>query len=916
MTKSLNTEPQTTESSTTGGRLSGKLFRRVTLTVAAIVILLTSLNLLPAQENGAPAGASPAGPATNHRPHPSLERYIPADQLDALFDRDGRGVLMPRSQFLELLQKAEANRKATGHIPVPILATPALLTVDPQEHQALVNLQLQVRQLADGWQSIRIPAGNLQVEKTESLDRPDVVIGRDPADSSALLIASDRAGDFTVQFTMSTVLGSAGNDRTAAFQLPQISATQLRVQCPAGLHLLINDLKLNRPAALESPAEYQLPAGDAAQLTLRWTTRHDTTDEQSLVFVRSDASILVQKEALRWQSESLLSVFGQSINQLRYSVPAGMEITSVESTGLESWTMQDDPDATGKTLVTLTWRQPFTKDRTIITTAVAPVDINGELTIPSLQFSDVTNHAGRLLIRHEQDLRLASEAKGGIRPIVGDAGDRVAAFDFWQQTYDLKLSLKPRDREVFSTASSILSIQETLAQLSTTLQVETLNASLFEVKLQLPADWQMTGLHVDGSEGSWRQGADPSQVIIALPQVLQEGQVVILGIELVRTIPAPDSEQFLDLPVIQVMDATTVDSTFVIQFPDDLTVSPVELIGLEPTGGSDQSMRFQNHGTELKGRLSISRKTVRLTGRSELRVWADARQKTVDAMVTVDVLHGRTRSVTLLMPEALGSDIRFEVAAVGAVPGMEALQQEITPVSIIEQIPGEPQNGLRPFQLKLDDRFAGSLTIHALVRQSREPGTPIDAPTVQIRDAVRQHGIVVFEAYPEQQLTAVDASAIAGLSAADAALVAPPQDGSGRRIVQVWRFVQPEFQFAVNEQRFDAAAVPSAVCESVNNLCTIDEHGHVQRSCRLQFRASGVQTLRFQLPNPDRSFLWSTILNGEPVEVRSSGGDYLVALREQSGDADQSLEILFESDANQSELGTVEQFPLQFAIDT
>ncbi|MCA9063742.1 MAG: hypothetical protein KDA96_11805, partial [Planctomycetaceae bacterium] len=851
----------------------------------------------------------------------SSEHYIPVDQLDALLNRDGRGVLMPRAQFMELLQKANtAQKQQQGH-PASILATSAQVHVEPLDQLARVRLSIHVRQFRDGWSILRLPIGSLSAESTDIPGRDDVVIARDPEDRSVLMIASEQAGEFVVHLSLSAVMGSVGNDRTVAFQLPQVPATQVTVQCPSSLHLLVNDLKLQRPAETDQATVYEIPVGAVNELRLRWTARHDQADSQSLVFVGTDAQVVVQKEVLRWKSESLVSVFGQSINRLQFRVPGRMEITTVESVGLESWTLEDDPEHAGFTRATLTWRQPFTRDRVVTVTAVAAVTGEETQAVPSLIYEGVTSHSGRLLITHEQDLRLASEASGGIRPVAGSAGDRVSAFDFWQQEFNLKVALKSRDRELFSESVSTLGIQETTAELQASFKIETLNAPLFEFPLQLPPDWQLMTLSIDGTVADWRAGSEANQIIAKPQRTVPEGEVVSVTVALLRTIPAPDTEQSLDLPVVKVAGATSVGGTYTLNYPDDLVVSPVELVGLESvvnreSPGGMGAMEFRNPGTDISGRLSITRKVVRLASRSELRVWADLRQQTVDAMVTVDVLDGRTRNLTLLLPEELGTDVRFTVASVSAVPGMEQFQQNVQPVKIIEQTPGDPVDGYRPFTLRLDDRFAGSVAIHAVVQKSREAGAPIAAPSVRVAGAVRQHGLVVFEAYPEQQLsTDNEVSTISGLFAADAELVGPPPEGSGRRIVQVWRFVQPDYAFQVQETRFDITAVPSAVCQEVSNVSRIDEQGSVQRYCRIHFRASGVQTLRFRLPDPEHSFLWSTILNDEPVEVRSDNGEQLVALRDQSGEADQVLEILFETPAAVSDFGAVTQDPIFLSVD-
>ena len=81
----------------------------------------------------------------------------------------------------------------------------------------------------------------------------------------------------------------------------------------------------------------------------------------------------------------------------------------------------------------------------------------------------------------------------------------------------------------------------------------------------------------------------------------------------------------------------------------------------------------------------------------------------------------------------------------------------------------------------------------------------------------------------------------------------------------------------------------------------------------MRLQTSGVQSLRFRLPNED-SYLWSTVLDGEPVEVRREGEDYLVALP--AGDQmEHDLEVLFESAADGDEFRRQTQMPLQLLMD-
>ena len=215
---------------------------RTLTTIAACLLMLSHVASSFAQD--IPAPPVPEVPKSN-------EQFIPADQLDTVFERDRRGVMMKRDEFKALLKKARANA-ATSEIPIPIITEQANLFITPGEHQATIRMELKVRQYAEGWQLLKLRAGNLQVEKAE-IDGQAAVVSRDPAEPSALLIAHGKVGEFTIQISMSTPLATSGSDQSAAFELPVRPAVQLNVECPAGRHLLVNDLKLERPAAAAVP---------------------------------------------------------------------------------------------------------------------------------------------------------------------------------------------------------------------------------------------------------------------------------------------------------------------------------------------------------------------------------------------------------------------------------------------------------------------------------------------------------------------------------------------------------------------------------------------------------------------------------------------------------------------------------------
>ena len=820
-------------------------------------------------------------------------RFVPADQLADVFAASPRGVFLPRDEYLSLVARARAARQQADDVPEPVIVRAAAYRIRQAGNHALVNLTITAEQFLNDWAIIEVPVGNLSLESATIAEQTAHVAR--VAGTDRIAIAHQGRGPFAVELTLSTPLGAVGSDRVAAFRTSGDIATTLTVDCPADRVLKFNDLELARPTAIDQPTKYSIPAGSFDQVRLKWTTESKTSDSESLVFASTSARLTLSADNLRWNSNSRVSVFGTAINQIVASVPGELEITSVESAGLESWKLEDDPDSPGSTRVILSYRQPFTADRVLNIQAVMTAVSREQWKVPALRFRKLTSHTGRLLVEHEQKLRLLADAQNGIRQITLNQPVSGEAFDFWLQDFDLRLAVKPRDRELFAEVNSRLNFDDVTVSFAADVTVETLNAPLFELPVRIPKGWQVRQLAgINNPAPGWRTSSADDVIVVEPLSPVPAAGLLGFQLQLTKTIDSPDTEQTLEIPVVSASDTLLVGGTYSISGATDLTVSPLEINGLAPIADDAGQTLFETQGTTYSGRVSVVRKPVRLASRAVIRTWLTERQKSVEMLLTVDVLNGTTRTLDLELPAALGADLRFTLQSITQVPGHP---EQVVPgaLTITEQSSTEPVDGIRPFRLTFDKRFVGAVTLRAFLQQPRQPDTRLSAPFLRVVGAIRQHGLIAFEAQPDQQIDTPDDLSASGLSVADAGLVPAPPMETGRRVALVYRFVQPDYQLELSETTFATETVPSAVVPLIENTSVISEGDLQQRQSRIHFRCSGVQTLRFVLPQPEQSYLWSTVLNGEPIEVRKDGSDYLVSVPTDSPTEEHVLEVLFES---------------------
>ena len=859
-------------------------------------------------------------PATGSAQQPKrTEHFVPVDQLDTVFNRSS-GILLPREQYRELVQQAQASCEAASKIPSPIVVRAATYKVALVDDHALVNVTLDLEQFVDYWQQISIPSGNLRLENA-TIDGTPAVVGRES--SHVLKLFHETTERFAVELSFSTVPGRIGSDLAVAFEIMGSGPARLDVECPAGRHLLLGGRRLERSESLGQPATYTLPVGGRDRVELQWILHRDDAVTNTLVFARSDVELHMSSDTLHWMSQTQISVFGGQISRLGASVPGTLEVTTVESTGLESWELYDDPNRSGRARVMFKWRQPFDGDRLIRIIGIDSVNGDEPREIPAIVYNEIAAHTGRLLITQEDQLRLMTTTGDGIRQLAPDGTQyshtTASVFDYWLQDYRLSVAVRPRDRELFSQISSQLRVIDTKAVLTTDVSLETLNAPLFAIQLEVPGEWQLLSVTDAGGQAVHWRGSDESSAIVVEPdQPVLAGELLNLKLSLERKIDDPAMRQQIALPVIRVPQASTVAGRYTISSAPDLRVALTEIHGLVSAGEDSGNIVFESQGTPVSGKLTVIRRPVRLSSRSEIRCWMDARQSTSTVAVTVDVISGTTRTLQIRMPEHTGADLRFEVVGTGQVPGYEAASMnrvisrriELTEVKADESI-----NGQRLWHLTFNRRFTGSLTLMTQVQLPHQ-SNQLTAPAVVVPDAIHQEGLIVFEASPDQYFHQSTEETVHGLRPADSSLVTAPADVTGRRIARVYKFLRSSYAATLSETRYDIQVVPNAICRMVRNTSLLSDTGSVHRSCRVDLRCIGVQTLRFTLPESEDTFLWSTTLNGAAVEVRREKGDYLVAIPAGDDRTDHVLELLFECRAGSSSVfAATDHEAVRFAIE-
>ena len=854
---------------------------------------------------------------------PKTAVYLPVDELDALIARDRSGVLLPRTQYEALKKQANVN---SGGVALPksnLVIHDATYQAKISDHQLIIEATISFRQFKQQLTVINLPFSGLAVEAA-MLDQRPAMIARSSGKTALLQLFNQEQGEHQLVLQLSAALNTVGSDQVSQFQLlPQV-ASRFKIEIPANQHLIVNDLKVKSSAPADKKGIYEFPIGGEGQVSLKITEQAREQSNDSLIFARTAIGVSVSPGKVAWQAQSAFNIFGQPLDRIVLSVPQSLEIVSVESTGLESWELNDSMRDRKRTEITLNYRQPIEGERQILCRGVMTTESDKAWKVPDLYIEKVNSHVGSVLIRYPLGVRLQVEKADGVRrQALEKTANRKGSpkrtvvnpgldYDFWQQKFGITLVTQEKRSEVQMAASTVIDINEQGMDLRLDTTVESLFAPLFEFQMKVPAEWTILGATLQNQNVDWKESsreAGSKLVRLSFPKALPantEAKVTVVAHRDLENWPPEAESLLLELPKLELPQAKILEGSIVIHADNDWDLVPSGLTNLEPMQVRLPKMRFgyQYQDNNYSGSLTVSRKPLQLTAHHLQYVRLDHTTLFSHFEATLNVERGSYRKLMVALPESAGTDLQFRLMK--------------TSGKIIEQVADEPQNGVRVWALKMDRRLSGKQILAVTIEQPRKVGEIVKVPQLQIMSADRQYGEVAFEAEGDQRLQ-IQATGLRGqpLTTIDAAELQLPVAYQPReRVVAAYRFVGVGHQIQVEETRFDQTAVPTAIAHQLVLKSVLGHSGEVQNEVMILFSAVGVQSLQVVLP--DQAQLLSALVNGNPVEVRNTGQAFIVPLSSDSQtDGSHRLKLLY--DANRTSVHQARQFtqtpPLVAVVD-
>ncbi|MCA9030334.1 MAG: hypothetical protein KDA66_05960, partial [Planctomycetaceae bacterium] len=757
--------------------------------------------------------------------------YVPETELETPFEQDANGVLLSRDEFRALVQSAQRERASQA-------SRSGVLNVQRVDYEARMDgdrLRATLRAALDNqtgtWATTIFRLGDWRVEGAR------LSVANGEAASSPLMIRTGEQGQFlqvfvseagaqTIELDVSVPLVAVGSDKEVAVTITGHPVGNFAIELPAGKHLLLEGVELSRPAAAEEAATYRIPVGGIESLKLKVTSRQRATRDDLLTFATTEYGAAVSPGQIDWKAKTNLQVFGRPIDSFTCNIPNSLEITSVTSEGLESWTLADGE--AGRTQIQLQYRQPFDGGRTIEFQGVVAVEGGSAWSMPDLRIDNMTSHTGLAVVSHPSGIRLQAIEANGVRAVTGltvpekfvPPGVQLF-YQVWEEAFSLRFATSAKEREVRAAMTNILDVNSHWLDLYTTVNLETRFSPLFDAQIHLPDDWMVVAVLEDQTPVvSWSvvPGDAGLDLHIQLSRPLNPGEsreIAVTSMRQPEEWPIEEATETIDIPEVTLPQAGMVEALYGIIADEAFQVVPIELVGLDPARLDDVNslnarlqylnkevrLGFAYQDTVMDGRLEVSRKPTTLisSGISFARV--DPETVSVHLEANVEVTGGGLRELQIAVAESAGENLRFV-----AVPLlMSQGGYGINTVRIVEQSVDEPANGLRTYHLKLDRYFVGRVVVQTEMQLPRDDAAnQIVVPNWSVLGSEQQSGFVAIEAADDQRV-AVTATSAEGdtLRMVDPIDFPPAFYQPVQRVVAGYQYIRPNWNVSIAAERFD-----------------------------------------------------------------------------------------------------------------
>jgi hypothetical protein len=711
----------------------------------SLALLPTSLLLLAAYQ--AAAGEAPVAPIR--------EIFVPFESLDVLLQSGAERVFMTREQYEDLMKKAA--RAPEEHAPRESLLVSANYAGEIRDGRAQLTGTLSVELFEQGLHALPLDLSGVGI-RAATLDGKAAAVGLSPEGKPVLFL--EGKGVHELRLELIAPLTTSAAQQTLQVELPNPATSKFNVTVPGNVDVRGGASVIQRvvdEAAAVTKLELLAPRGPMA-LVLSLNNRQ-LLKEQS-VLARSVLVDEITQAYERIHATISLAVLHGAVDQFRFTLPAGFEVTEIKSPALAKWEVTREAGPQPVSVLAVYLREPTMGTVVLSLSAVnnsrapdgwafpriEPRNVVGQVAVVGLLVEEQLNAESldaRHLIPIDASVVRKALPESVFRAEPGAPRVRpVAAWYAPQGDYSLnaRFAKPPAKLDVISNVVLKLDAKQQQVRAGFALLPE--SEKLFAAEVRIPRDWKVTSVtganNAPLSHDRFEDAPEGfSRLIVRFPAGVAAGTTENLFVEATRT-PAKWLEnwpkQTVDFPVISVVGATRDRGAIAVTGIDDLLPRPEKLDRLTPLDEKEKAQfGLQDASTTLAYRydlppysasFTVERTVARMTARTYnfFRLAPDGLSAHYE--IAYDVQQARVQSLEFRLPKTTPVSVSIRGLDEVAVKEWTSVEDDKSGDRLWKALLSEARQGTVrlevSFQQSLDERLRADMSLPLVHAQGVE----------------------------------------------------------------------------------------------------------------------------------------------------------------------------------------------------
>lgn len=429
--------------------------------------------------------------------------YLPFEDLEKVFEKEGRGVYLPYREFLDLWNQLAVHKK-DDEVKPPVDGVVAsadfkatLAGVD--DHALAIEATLKVESFKEkGWAVIPLAQAGLNIAEAETGDAT-LSLNKD----GGYQLLAPHKGSYDIKLKLYARIDNAGSRHLASLNLPRAGVSKFEAVLPGqGWEFEIQPAAAYSSEALpDDKTRFAFFFGETEHFEVAWQKQGEETKLTPLLFAEAAVTSRVIPGAVQTTADLQYRVLRSGVDTFEISVPAGLEILGVTGQNIKEWDVKPPGEGSPDQRLTVHLHAPVRQSYGLTVSLEQPLDsLPMNFTVPVVRAENVVRQRGTLIVSKygELDLEtvkaesLTQQALPGGAPAPSGALEEApfASYRYLTLPYLLDLSVKKAEPLVEVESWTRYAVEIESSRFTTRFDYQIKRAGIFGTKIRLPQGFE------------------------------------------------------------------------------------------------------------------------------------------------------------------------------------------------------------------------------------------------------------------------------------------------------------------------------------------------------------------------------------------------------------------------------------------